>query len=68
MRYEATLWSVIFPLGMYGVAGIYLGAADHLPIVSLIGQMELWVALAAWTVVFVAMCRNIVRTILKGRP
>lgn len=66
LRYEATLWSVIFPLGMYGVAGIYLGAADHLPIVSLIGQMELWVALAAWTVVFVAMCRNIVRTILKG--
>ena len=25
LRYEATLWSIIFPLGMYGVAGIYLG-------------------------------------------
>ena len=34
LRYEATLWSIVFPLGMYAVAGIYLGRADHLPVVE----------------------------------
>src|SRR3546814_9355495 len=54
LRYEATLWSIIFPLGMYAVAGIYLGQADNLPVVGLVGRVELWVALAAWFVVAVA--------------
>jgi tellurite resistance protein TehA-like permease len=59
LRYEATLWSIIFPLGMYGVAGIYLGRADRLPLVGMTGSVELWVALAAWTVVFLAMTRHV---------
>jgi tellurite resistance protein TehA-like permease len=33
VRYDPTWWSVVFPLGMYGVGGYYLGQADHLPIV-----------------------------------
>ncbi len=64
LRYEATLWSIIFPLGMYGVAGIYLGRADHLPLVEAIGSVELWAAFAAWLMVFVAMVRNIVPTVV----
>jgi tellurite resistance protein TehA-like permease len=63
LRYEATLWSIIFPLGMYGVAGIYLGKADRLPLVGITGSVELWVALAAWTVVFLAMTRHVWRTV-----
>jgi tellurite resistance protein TehA-like permease len=66
LRYDATLWSIIFPLGMYAVAGIYLGQADDLPLVGLIGRTELWVALAAWTAVLVAMVRHVVRTTLGG--
>lgn len=62
--YDATLWSMIFPLGMYAVAGIYLGRADHLPIVEEVGRVGLWVALAAWAVVFVTMCRHVFRTVL----
>jgi len=62
--YEATLWSMVFPLGMYAVAGIYLGRADHLPLVEGVGRAALWVALAAWTVVFVAMCWHVFRTVL----
>ncbi|WP_245565320.1 tellurite resistance/C4-dicarboxylate transporter family protein [Nocardioides insulae] len=67
LRYEATLWSIIFPLGMYGVAGLYLGEADQLPIVGRIGQTELWIALAAGVTVFVAMVRHQVRTVLLPR-
>ena len=48
LRYEATLWSVIFPLGMYAVAGIYLGDANRLPLVAIVGSVELWIALGAW--------------------
>ncbi|MBD9313860.1 hypothetical protein F1918_21070, partial [Mycobacterium tuberculosis] len=55
LRYEATLWSVVFPLGMYGVGAYRLGLAAHLPIVESIGEFEGWVALAVWTITFVAM-------------
>lgn len=64
LRYEPTLWSIVFPLGMYAVAGIYLGRADHLPIVEAVGAAELWVAFAAWLTVFAAMAHNLVTTVL----
>ncbi|OBG19874.1 tellurite resistance protein permease [Mycolicibacterium celeriflavum] len=63
LRYEATLWSVVFPLGMYGVGAHYLGQADHLPIAETIGDLESWVALAVWTLTFVAMLHHLAVTI-----
>jgi len=63
LRYEATLWSIIFPLGMYAVAGIYLGDADDLPLVGRIGSLELWLAFPAWLVTFGAMLRHLLRTV-----
>ncbi|RAV11604.1 tellurite resistance protein permease [Mycolicibacterium sp. GF69] len=62
LRYEAPLWSVVFPLGMYGVGGDYLGHADHLPLVQKIGYFESWVALAAWTLTFLAMLYHLLVT------
>ena len=67
LTYEATLWSIIFPLGMYSVASLTLGEADHLPIVAWIGATWLWVALAAWVVTFVAMLRHNVLTFALPR-
>src|SRR5699024_3088929 len=64
LRYEATLWSIVFPLGMYAVAGIYLGRANSLPVVGAIGSGELWVALAAWTLSIIGMVVHLVRTVL----
>jgi tellurite resistance protein TehA-like permease len=63
LRYEATLWSIVFPLGMYGVAGHYIGSADHLPIVRMIGENETWIALAAWAATMVAMAAHLLRTL-----
>src|SRR5690606_11027795 len=68
LRYEATLWSICFPLGMYAVAGIYLGRADGLPLVGAIGRLELWLALAVVTLVMLAMVRHLVLTVLIDRP
>ncbi|PIB80669.1 tellurite resistance protein permease [Mycobacterium celatum] len=66
LRYEAPLWSVVFPLGMYGVGGDYLGKADRLPIVEYIGADESWIALAAWVLTFVAMLHHLVTTLGFG--
>jgi tellurite resistance protein TehA-like permease len=64
LRYEATLWSIVFPVGMYGVAGHYLGAADHLPIVRAIGENETWAALVVWAVTFVAMVVHLLHSLV----
>jgi tellurite resistance protein TehA-like permease len=64
LRYEATLWSIIFPLGMYAVAGIYLGRADDLPVVESVGRLELWVAFVACVLVFLAMLVHVTRTVV----
>lgn len=59
LSYEPGLWGMVFPLGMYAVAGLYLGHADRLPLAGRIGDVALWVALAVWLVVFVAMLRRL---------
>lgn len=66
LRYVATLWSIVFPLGMYSVASMYLGRVDRLPLVEGVGQLWIWVALAAWTAVAVAMVRHVALA-LAGR-
>jgi tellurite resistance protein TehA-like permease len=67
LRYEAAWWSIVFPLGMYGVAGHYIGRADNLPIVRTIGENETWFALAVWAAVLVAMSHHLARTLLAPR-
>ncbi|MFA7266320.1 MAG: tellurite resistance/C4-dicarboxylate transporter family protein [Candidatus Nanopelagicales bacterium] len=64
LRYEASLWSMIFPLGMYGVASINLGEADALPIIEFIGRCEIWLALAAWALVIYGLLVNFVRSVV----
>ncbi len=58
LHYDPTWWSIVFPLGMYAVAGMYLGRADALPVVEWIGTAWIWVALTAWLIAFVAMVRS----------
>lgn len=67
LRYEPSLWSVVFPLGMYSVASHYLGQADHLPVVQTIGADESWVALAAWLATFAAMLGHLARGFAPDR-
>jgi tellurite resistance protein TehA-like permease len=55
VRHDPTWWSVVFPLGRYGVDGYYLGQADHLPIVQSVSADEGWVAQGAWVLAFPAM-------------
>lgn len=57
LRYETLWWSMVFPLGMYGVATRALGEVENLPILTMIGTHEVWLALAAWVTTFLAMLR-----------
>jgi tellurite resistance protein TehA-like permease len=68
LSYEPGLWSVIFPLGMYAVAGIYLGRADHLPIVAAIGRAELWLAIAAFLATLAGMLWHLWATLVRPGP
>jgi tellurite resistance protein TehA-like permease len=63
MNYSAGLWSMVFPLGMYAVASIYLGQSDHVPAIEWIGQHWFWVGFVVWAIVFVAMLWSGIRTI-----
>lgn len=67
LTYSAALWSVVFPLGMYGVGSHYLGHADDLPVVSGIGNVEIWLAVAVWAVTFGGMLHHLWKTVLAPR-
>lgn len=54
-RYWPGMWVVVFPLGMYSMAGQQFGAAAGLPLVRHIGAAAVWAAVAAWTLTFAAM-------------
>jgi len=54
LTYEPTLWSVVFPLGMYSVATLSFGKAAHLAFMGPLSRFMLWVAVAAWVLVAAA--------------
>lgn len=54
LAYEPTLWSVVFPLGMYSVATATFGQAAGLAFMTPIARVALWVAVVAWVLVAVA--------------
>src|SRR5690606_2436626 len=66
LRYQPTLWSFVFPMGMYAAASIYLGRADHLPVVETIGTLWFWVGLGVWSLTAAGMVVDVVRR-LTGR-
>ena len=55
LAYEPGMWSMVFPIGMYGVASRELGAALRVPWLVTLGRDEAWLALAVWAAVSLAM-------------
>jgi tellurite resistance protein TehA-like permease len=64
LRYEPAWWSVVFPVGMYGVASRTLGTAVHVPWLVTLGEYEAWLAFAAWA----ALIAGMAATLLTPRP
>jgi len=61
LTYEPTLWSVVFPLGMYSVATLTFGKAAHLTFMEPLARFMIWVALAAWVLVAAAFLAQLAR-------
>lgn len=55
LGYSAGLWSLVFPVGMYGVAGHELGRATQVGWLATLGGVVSWTAVAVWAAVFVGM-------------
>ena len=66
LTYEPTLWSVVFPLGMYSVATVTFGKDAHLAFMEPIARFMIWVAVAAWILVAAAFLARIGRR--PGEP
>ena len=60
LTYEPTLWSVVFPLGMYSVATLSFGKAAGLAFMEPLSRFMLWVAVAAWVMVVAAFLARLV--------
>jgi tellurite resistance protein TehA-like permease len=64
LTYTADLWSIVFPLGMYAVASMRLGAVDGFWFLRDVGRVWIWVALAAWAATCAAGLTHVVRRVL----
>ena len=61
LAYEPTLWSVVFPLGMYSVATLTFGRAARLEFMEPLARFMLWVAVVAWVLVAAAFLSRLGR-------
>lgn len=57
--YSPGYWSMVFPLGMYTVATLKLAAGLQFSFLNNISGVFIYVALAAWLIVFTGMLRSL---------
>ncbi|MBB5913446.1 tellurite resistance protein TehA-like permease [Nocardia transvalensis] len=61
LAYEPGLWSIVFPVGMYGVGTAELGRVLGEHWMVTFGHAEAWVALAAWVATAAALVVSLMR-------
>ena len=61
LTYEPTLWSVVFPLGMYSVATLVFGTTAHLEFMEPLARVMFWVSVAVWALVAIGFCSRFTR-------
>lgn len=54
-RYHPQYWGMVFPLGMYTTCTAKLSQASGLPFINAISFYFVYIALAAWSITFIAM-------------
>jgi tellurite resistance protein TehA-like permease len=55
IAYTPMLWSIVFPVGMYGVASFRLSNVAGAPVLESLSWTVAWVALAAWAATAIAL-------------
>jgi tellurite resistance protein TehA-like permease len=67
LRYDPLYWGAVFPLGMYTVSTFRLANAIDAPVLLMIPNTLVYVAIGAWTLAFVGLVRALVRQ-LQAAP
>src|SRR5262249_50156626 len=67
LRYEAALWTVVFPIGMYGVASLSFGKAAGISFMEPMSRGVLWLAVAVWLLVAAAGLARLTRVLVTAR-
>jgi tellurite resistance protein TehA-like permease len=62
LTYHPQYWSLVFPLGMFAAATFQLSRATGIEFLAAVPRAFVWVALAAWTVTFLGMLRDLARS------
>jgi tellurite resistance protein TehA-like permease len=55
ITYMPTLWSLVFPLGMYALASLRLSLASDFPPLRSVSLTMVWIALAVWAATFIGL-------------
>jgi len=55
IRYSATLWGLVFPLGMYALASMRLSLVADVPALRMMSVVMAWIALASWAATAVGL-------------
>src|SRR5690606_25389448 len=66
LRYVASLWSMVFPMGMFAVASLSLGEADALPAAGTVGAVALLIAGIVWAVVSIGMLHRVLTVLAQS--
>ncbi len=61
LRYDPLYWGAVFPIGMYAVSTYRMSRALEMPFLEPLAGAFAVIALAVWTVAFLALCRVLLR-------
>lgn len=64
----APRWSTVFPLGMYAVCSFAVGAVAHAGAITSFARVWIWIAVAAWAIVFAATVGRAVEVVRGQEP
>ncbi|MEY9860698.1 tellurite resistance protein TehA-like permease [Catenulispora sp. GAS73] len=68
LRYDVRRWATIFPMGMTGAATSEVAKATGWSHLTGVGHTLVWIAAAAWLLVFIGLVRDVAGQMRRAEP